>query len=140
MCRGDQREIHGVLTPEGAKRIALPGKVQIDGLLGGRVIVTLNEDWTPEGAAAKLVQGSIVALDLEAVRRDPPHLKPYVVFTPTATEFAQPVETTKNRLLLTTLKNVQGRLYSFIPGANGSWTRTTLNVPDNRTVAVVTTD
>jgi prolyl oligopeptidase len=129
-----------MLTAQGAKRLALPAKAQVDALLDGRLIVTLNEDWKPEGAATKLVQGSIVALDLEAVRRDPLHLKPRVVFTPTATEFAQAVRKTKTRLLLTTLENVQGRLYSYTPVPNGSWTRAKLNVPDNRTVNVVTTN
>jgi prolyl oligopeptidase len=48
------------------------------------------------------------------------------------------VKTTKDRLLLTTLENVQGRLYSYAPGADGSWTRTKLNVPDNSSVSGIT--
>jgi len=123
-----------LLTPDGVKRIALPGKVDLGDLLDGRLIVTLNEDWAPQ----KLVQGSVVALDLEAVKKDPLHLKPRVIFAPSATEFAESVSATKTRLLVTTLENVQGRLYSYTPGANGSWTRTKLSVPDNQTVSVIT--
>jgi prolyl oligopeptidase len=129
-----------LFTPEGVKRIALPGKAEIAGLLAGRLIVTLNQDWKPEGSAATVGQGSVVSLDLEAVKKDPSHLKPTLVFAPTATEFEQSVSTTKSRLLMTTLENVQGRLYSYVPGAAGSWTRTKLSVPDNRTVGVVTTN
>lgn len=70
-------------------------------------------------------------------RREPLHLKPSVVFAPTATEFVQSVDTTKNRLLLTTLENVQGRIYVYTPGAGGAWTAKKLDVPDNRTVSIV---
>ncbi|MGA3202758.1 MAG: prolyl oligopeptidase family serine peptidase [Bryobacteraceae bacterium] len=127
-----------LLTPEGAKRIALPGKLRIEALVAGRVIVELNEDWKPEGAAETFVQGSVVSLDLAAMMRDPLHLKPRVVFAPSSTEFAQKVVNTKGRLLLTTLENVQGRLYSYTPGADGSWTRTKLRVPDNQTLSGIT--
>jgi prolyl oligopeptidase len=131
-----------LLLPDGARRIALPGKTDVEGLLSGQVIVTLEEDWTPEGSDTKYVQGSVLSMDLEAVKKDPVHLKPRVIFAPTATEFEQSVDATKNCLLLTTLDNVQGRVYSysFKPGAPNVWTRKRLNVPDNRTVSVLSTN
>src|SRR5579862_3486174 len=129
-----------LLTPDGVKRIALPGKAQINGLVEGQIIVTLNQDWKPEGQDTELVMGSIISLNLEAVKKDPRHLKPSVVFAPTAREFAQSVDTTKNHLLLTTLENVQGRVYVCVLGAKGSWTRKRLDVPDNRAVDIVSTN
>lgn len=129
-----------LMTPEGARRIALPGKANIDGLLHGRLIVTLNQDWKPDGGNTTFAQGSVLSMDLDAVKKDPAHLKPAVVFAPTAKEFAQRVSTTKNRLLLTTLENVQGRAYSYTPAAPGAWTRKQLDVPDNRTVSIVSTN
>lgn len=133
-----------LLTAGGAKRIALPGKAEIDGLLNGRIIVTINEDWKPEGADTSFVQGSIVSMDLEAVKKDPLHLKPDVVFAPTAMEFAQEVDTTRNHLLLTTIENVQGRAYIYTLGTKGTgmrrWTRKKLDVPDNRTVSIESTN
>jgi prolyl oligopeptidase len=129
-----------LLTPHGAQRIALPAKTNINGLLDGQLIVTLNENWALEGKNTKLVQGSIVSLDLEAVKKDPLHLTPTVVFAPSQTEFAQGVDTTKNRMLLTTLENVQGRVYAYTFGAKGAWTRQKLDVPDNRAVSIVSTN
>jgi prolyl oligopeptidase len=129
-----------LLTPAGAARIALPGKADISGLLDGQIIVSLNEDWQPEGLDTKFVQGSIVSLDLEAVKKDPVHLKPAVVFAPTSIEFAQSVDTTKNRLLVTTLENVQGRAYSYTLSPTGAWTRQKLAVPDNRAVSIESTN
>jgi prolyl oligopeptidase len=129
-----------LLTPDGPKRIALPGKAGINGLVEGQMIVTLDEDWKPEGQDTKFVMGSIISLNLEAVKKDPSHLKPSVVFAPTAREFAQSVGITKSQLLLTTLENVQGRGYVCALGANGAWTRKKLNVPDNRAVDIVSTN
>jgi prolyl oligopeptidase len=125
-----------LLTPDGPRRMALPGKASLNGLLNGQIIVTLDEDWKPAGSDNRFVQGSIVSLDLEAVKKDPLHLRPSVVFTPTATEFEQSVARTKNHLLLTTLDNVQGRAYSYTFGAKGAWTRKKLDVPDNRTLSI----
>jgi prolyl oligopeptidase len=121
------------------QRLAVPEKSQIDGLLNGRLIVTTNEDWNPTGRQT-IRQGSVVALDLTAVRRDPLHLRPTVVFTPTAKEFAQEVALTRSRLLLTTLENVQGRAYVFQPSAKGAWPRKKLSLGDNLAVSIVSAD
>ncbi len=129
-----------LLTPGGAQRIGLPGKTEINGLLHGQIIVTLNQDWQPVGQQTNFVQGSIVSLNLKDVEKDPLHLKPAVVFTPTALEFAQSVDTTKDRLLLTTLEHVQGRAYSYSLAATGVWARQKLDVPDNLAVSIESTN
>ncbi|MEO8661022.1 MAG: prolyl oligopeptidase family serine peptidase [Bryobacteraceae bacterium] len=131
---------NALLTSAGVKRIGLPPKVDINDLLSGQLIVTLNEDWQPEPAGVKLAQGSVVSLDLATLEKDPLHPKPRVVFAPTATEFAQQVAATGKHLVVTTLENVQGRVYIYTFAAKGAWTRTKLNVPDNRTVNIVSTN
>jgi prolyl oligopeptidase len=128
---------NSLLTPDGVKRLGLPKKVAVNGLLNGRIIVTINEDWKPDAAGRKIVQGSVVSLDLEEVKKDPLHLKPVVVFAPTTAEFVQRAAISKNHLILTMLENVQGRVSIYSPGAKGAWTRKKLEVPDNRTVSIV---
>jgi prolyl oligopeptidase len=123
-----------LLTPSGVKRIALPSKIEIDGLLDGKFIVTLDEDW--QG----LTQGSVIALDLAAVQSDPAHLHPAIVFAPKAKEFAESVSLTRNHLILTTLENVQGRAYLYSLDKAGAWTREKLAIPDNETVNIETTN
>ncbi len=132
-----EREV-SLLTPEGPKRLGLPGKSELSGMLDGRVIVILNEDWTPAGSSTKFVQGSVVSLDLAAMQKDPAQLKPTVIFAPSATEFVQDVDTTRNHLLLTTLENVQGRAYVYNLDAKGNWARSKLDIPDNESVGLVT--
>jgi prolyl oligopeptidase len=129
-----------LLTPSGPSRIALPPKADVNGLLDNQIIVTLNQDWKPEGLATNFAQGSVVSLNLDAVRKDPLHLKPTIVFAPTAEEFVQEAAVTKNHLLLSTLEHVQGRAYVYTRGTNGQWTKSKLNVPDNVAVGIITTN
>ena len=126
-----------LVRPEGVKKLALPEKAEVEGLLDGQLIVTLAQDWTPEGQK-NFIQGSVVALPLDATSKDPAHLKPAIVFTPTTQEFEQEIATTKNHLLLTTLAHVQGRAYVYTHAADGRWTRNQLSVPNNMTVGIVT--
>jgi prolyl oligopeptidase len=132
-----EREV-SLLESDGAKRISLPGKSSPSALFKNQLIVTLDEDWTPTGSSTKIAQGSVISLDLDALRKDPVHLKPAIVFAPTATEFAQAVDTTRNHLLVSTLENVQGRAYIYSLGAKGEWTRKKLDVPENQTLDLVT--
>jgi prolyl oligopeptidase len=127
-------------TPAGARKVALPAKVDIDGLLDGRLIMTINEDWKPQGIDHAIAQGSVVAFDLKALETHPEQPKPTIVFAPTSQEFAQEVAVTKNYLLLTTLEHVQGRAYAYKVGSDKEWTRKRLDVPDNQTVDIVTTN
>ncbi len=125
-----------VRTSRGVERLMLPPKADVQGLLDGRLIVHLHADW-PLGDHP-LPQGSIVELKLADVLKDPAHLKPSPIFTPTAQEFVQEASTTRDHLLLTTLEHVQGRVYIYTPGAHG-WTKKRLPVPDNMSVEIVST-
>jgi len=131
-----------VLTAGGPKLLAVPGKSQVSGLLAGRVLVTIDEDWTPAGQTKTFHQGSLLSMNLKDVLADPAHLRPSVVFEPTAEEFLVKSPTggdstafTRSHLLLTTLNHVQGRAYVYTPTASG-WTRTSLPVPQNVSVDI----
>ncbi|MGA3225325.1 MAG: prolyl oligopeptidase family serine peptidase [Acidobacteriaceae bacterium] len=128
---------YSLWTPAGHRKLSLPGKVEVEGLLDNQLIVTLNEDWKPDGLDNTFPQGSVVSLDMAAVRKDPEHLRPAVIFTPSQVEFAQEVRTTRNHLVLTTLEHVQGRAYIYTRSATGEWTRKKLDLPANQTVDIV---
>jgi prolyl oligopeptidase len=128
-----------ISTPGGMKQLGIPKKTEGAFLLDGRVIFTINEDWTPAGLSKMFKQGSLVEVKLADVLKDPEHLKPRLVFEPTAQEFLAKVATTKTRLLVTTLDHVQGRAYVYTPSAEG-WTRKPLPVPENVSVDLVSTN
>ncbi|MGA8938941.1 MAG: prolyl oligopeptidase family serine peptidase [Acidobacteriaceae bacterium] len=127
-----------ILTPDGPKELAIPGKSGIAGMLDGRLLLNINEDWKPAGQFQTFKQGSLLEMKLSDVLKDPAHLKPSIVFAPTTQEFLQGVATTKTRLILTTLKHVQGRAYIYTPTLSG-WTHRELPVPENVTVGVAST-
>ena len=81
--------------------------------------------------------GSVISLDMDAVKRDPENLKPVPIFTSSAVEFAQQVQTTKGHLLLTTLEHVRGRAYVYTRSAKGEWTAKKLDLPDNQAVRII---
>ena len=125
-----------VQTQRGVERLAIPPKAGIAGLINGRVIVELREDWTPAaGVLPKFQQGSLVELKLADVMKDPGHLKPAVIFQPDGQEFLEDVGIGRSRLVLTTLANVQGRAYTYAPSASG-WAKTKLPLPDNVAVGI----
>ena len=128
-----------LLLSSGPKKLSLPLKSSLEGLLDNQLLVSLDESWTPEGQTKSIPQGAVVSLDLEAAKADPVHLKPTMLFAPTPQEFAQQVATTKNHVLLTTLEHVQGRAYVYTHGKDGRWTRSKLAVPDNESIGIATT-
>src|SRR5271170_3640534 len=123
-----------LLLPDGAKKLALPLKARVTGMVSGRLLVTLDDDWTPQGQTTKIVEGSVIALQLTAIEKDQTRLKPTVVFAPTAEEFEQFSFTTKNHMIMATLEHVQQRAYVYTVGSDGNWTHKRLPVPDNLTI------
>jgi prolyl oligopeptidase len=127
-----------IQTPAGLRELNIPLKADPAGLLSGRLLIDLHEDWTPNPGGPKFIQGSLLSVRLADVLRDPAHLSPTVVFAPTADEFLNGFATTHSRLILATLKHVLGRAYVYTPSGKDGWSIKTLDVPDNSTVSIVT--
>jgi prolyl oligopeptidase len=127
-----------VRTPSGIKQLMIPAKSSLDGLLMGRLLVSLAEDWTPVAGGKSYTAGSLVELKLADVLKDPAHLQPAVIFAPSAQEFLEGTGMTHDRLLVTTLNHVQGRAYVYTPSPSG-WTHERLAIPENVTVGIATT-
>ena len=126
-----------LLTPKGLRQVAIPEKNSLVDMVGGRVIASLDEDWTPAGSPDKhFAAGSLVSLDLAQLKADPAHPKPTLVYEPGPRESLQGVGSTKNVLLVSTLDNVRGRTLLFTPAANGKWTHKAMDLPDNSTLFV----
>ncbi len=128
-----------VLTDAGPKRLVMPEKASLVDMIDGRVIIQSQEAWTPVGASKAFPAGSLLSVDLAALKADPARLKPTLIYSPTAKEALQGASATKDMLLVSILDNVRGRTLLFEPGPNGSWQRSALDLPDNSTVAVADT-
>jgi prolyl oligopeptidase len=127
-----------LVTASGPQKLGLPLQSQPVGLLAGRLLFTLQEDWTANGSS--FAQGSLVAIDLAGASADPATLKPTLVYAPGPRETLDSVGQTSSHLVVTTYENVRGRAWIYTPGAGGGWTKQRLDLPDNSTIVVNDTD
>jgi len=127
-----------LLDATGAHQLAVPKQINIDGLVDGRIVLTLNEQWVTSGATYPA--GALVALDLDVVKADPAHLKPTLVYAPGPRESLDGIAATKDRLLVVSYLNVQGRALDFTPGPHGTWTQSQLDLPANSTIGIENTN
>lgn len=122
---------HYVLTAAGPKKLDLPLKSEVDGLVDGQLLVQLNQDWTVNGKALK--QGSLLAVSLAQAQANPDQMHPAIVYAPGPRESLDGVAVTKNDIVLAVYQNVRGRIFVYSPAAGG-WSRKRLDLPDNAAV------
>jgi len=127
-----------LVTPAGPKKLALPLKSQVNDMVAGRILVTLAQDWSADGAS--FPQGALVSFDLATAIADPDHLKPRLVYAPGPRESIETVAATKSNLLVELYHNVKGRVLVYTPTADGGWSHRQLDLPDNASISLVSTD
>ena len=125
---------HYLVSSDRVAKLALPHKSEILSLVAGRLIVSLQEGWTPAGVMYP--QGALVAIDLQAARKDPGHLQATLVYAPGPRESFDSAAATRAALVVTTFENVRGRAFLYRPQPEGGWRRTRLDLPDNTSIAI----
>lgn len=88
--------------PERPIKLNLPRKANIGGIASGRLLVTLNEDWTPPSGDARFAAGSIISYDLAEWKQDPLRARPTLVFQSGPRQALSGFRATRNLLILTT--------------------------------------
>jgi prolyl oligopeptidase len=121
-----------------AVRLPLPLKHTVQGLLGGRLLVTLQQDWTPVPGGPTFPSGALVAADFAALKSGRAEVE--AVYAPGPRESIESVGVSRSRVLVAAYENVRGRALVFTPQADGSWTRARLPLPDNLSVDLVDVD
>ncbi len=127
-----------VVTSGHVARLAVPRKAEIQGLVEGKLVMSLAEDWFVAGT--HFSQGSLIALDLQASEQDPTQLHPTLLYAPGPRESLGSVAATRDALVVTSFDNVRGRASIYRAGAQGSWQSAKLDLPDNATIAIADTN
>ena len=127
-----------VLTPRGVEKLDIPSKASPAELVAGRVVIQLDEDWN--AASRKFAAGSLVDVSLSALLAAPGKLRPALVWQPRPRDALHGTSASKDRLLLTTLSNVNGKLLSLAPKAGGGWSVIPLTLPDKLALAFGSAD
>ncbi|MDP1631091.1 MAG: prolyl oligopeptidase family serine peptidase [Caulobacter sp.] len=123
-----------LITDKGPVTLPFPMKSSVQGLLAGRVIFTLEEDW----AVFDLKQGDLAAVDLAALKADPATAKPSLILRPTARQSVEEINISKGRLIVGLLEDVTGQALVFAPTADG-WSQSRLDLPANVSIGVGST-
>lgn len=115
--------------------LAIPETATVVDAYDGRLVLWLKRDWSfagcrfPAGAVVvaspRLLRGGAGGIDL--------------VVAPTPTRVVTGVDATPTGLLVTLLDDVRGRLRRYVP-TDAGWTGERVELPDNGTVTVVSTD
>jgi len=127
-----------LVTPNGPRKLALPLKSAVQDLVSGRLLVTVDVDWTAGGQTSP--QGSLLSLDLAAATADPEHLRPTLVFAPGPRESIEAVSASRSNLYVVINQNVRGRAFVYVPTPDGGWRRSQLGLPDNASIGIAATD
>ena len=116
-----------IVGADGVQKLTMPEKVSVAELVDGQVVFRLDEAW--DGLPA----GSVASEPLADVLAHPEAMTPRLVWKPgprEALKVVDGIEATHDRLLLSTLDNVNGRVLAFAPQADGSWQQAALPLPD----------
>ena len=132
--RAETWELRGMT----AHRLTLPERVNVRGVIGQQLILTLDEDWPREGQMWKA--GSLVAADLARLRSVPgPGDLPSragdsVLFAPGGRQSVEDVAVLGDGGVVASIyDNVRGRLVVFEPTPS-RWHERNVHVPDNVSV------
>ena len=113
------------------RKLALPLSADVKGMIAGRLIATLREDYTDPAGGRRFVRGSLVAF------RDGAPLE--AVFVPDARQSVESVATGRDRLYAVINDNVIGAVHVFTHGAEG-WRDTVLALPGNGAPGIASTN
>jgi len=123
-------ERYSVFDTAGLHPVDLPHKLQIWGLLNGRLILSINEPFATD-TGQTLTAGSVLSVDPAAPRH-----APQVLFVPSAHQAVNEVGVSRTAVVITMLEDVRGQMQILRSGADGQWTHASVALPDMSTLAL----
>lgn len=117
-------------TPAGVRKLDLPDRAEISGLIDGQVIFRTSDPWGPIPA------GAVAAAPLTQVQSGT--IMPILIFAPSPRQSVEDLGVTRDRLLMVVNDNVRGRA-SVWSHQGERWTSHPIALPDNASLAVAST-
>ena len=118
-------------------QLQLPERVNIQGMLDGKLIFSLDQDWTFDGHAYK--GGDLLAVPLNLLNIQRPRIaypkSAALVFSPNDRQSLQDVQVMKDGIIAVVADNVVGKLTGF-KATDAGWTATAMDVPANSAVSL----
>jgi prolyl oligopeptidase len=123
-----------LLGPGEPIRLMLPAKSSLRAFVCNQLVFSLEEEWRPAGGT-NYPSGALISLDLAACRADANAVVPVLVYAPGPRESIEGVDDTRNLLLVTIYRNVQGSATAF-RFVGGQWSAAPLPLPGHASVQV----
>ena len=122
-----------IVQPDGSLRLLdLPKRAELRGYVAGRMIVSINEPWAASPLHPAFRPGSLAAVD-------PASGRAALIAEPGPTQTFDAVSTTRDRVLVQLLDNVNGALDVYAPAGDG-WTKSRLPLPAGMALSVRAAD
>ena len=110
------------------EKLVLPLNADLEGVLDGRAIVSLRENWNYGGKWYE--QGSIVALDLESGEAES-------VMVAAPNQAIEDVGIGKSNIIVQYLEDVSGKAARLVRKENGKWKRKKIKLPESGVISLV---
>ncbi len=120
-------------------QLPIPPKSNPEGVYKGRLLVALQQDWTPEGQDAAFKSGDLVSFDLDAFLETKTLQEVDLVFRPGARQALNGVALARGAALLSVNDNVVGRLLKLELGGEG-WSTEPVDLPGAGQVGIAFAD
>ncbi len=114
-------------------KLDLPKMASPYGIVDGHLLLSTDVDWVVDGQT--FPADSLIAVDLEEWKADPNGATKTLVWAPEERQTKQGGAITANSLFVGMLDNVVGKVLQF-NFADGEWTSTQVDLPDNATVGI----
>ena len=123
---------HNLLTASGLRRLDLPPRSTVDGLVDGRLVVEIDQAWTARGLGA-VRSGSLIGLSLAD-----PGAAPSLIWAPGPRQTVDAVATSRRAVVAAIYDNVRGQGWVFRPQGTG-WQASRLALPPTVSVRIAST-
>lgn len=119
------------------RTLDLPRAIDFKGIFGHDVIIQLRKSWRIAGR--EIPAGALVSVNIADAAGGTSGANLKVIFTPTDGSSIDDVQTGKDRMFLSVLENVTGKLYTAKP-SNKGWDVSEIAVPENGSLNIVSAD
>ena len=116
-------------------QLPIPPKSNPNDVYKGQLLVSLQQDWTPDGQETAFKSGDLVSFDMEAYLTSGALPPVELVFRPTARQSFEFVSTAGKTALIAINDNVVGKVLK-LDRQDGAWTTTALDLPGKGQVSV----
>lgn len=115
-------------------QLPIPEKVNIQGVFKGQLVLSLQQEWSPQNTSETFKSGDLVSFDLDHWLKKQEIKDLQLVYRPNERATVDGVSITANKLVLTLLENVVGNLYVY--DFDRKWSKVKLDMPENGSMSV----